>query len=65
VNWFRIGAAAFVPLIVVLPIAGFLWRRRQMIVGNAVGALLLFIGFLVFGGIEYVDAMAAIGRTQG
>ena len=29
-----------------------------MIVGNAIGALLLFIGFLVFGGIEYVDAMA-------
>ena len=29
-----------------------------MIVGNAVGALLLFMGFLIFGGVEYVDAMA-------
>jgi hypothetical protein len=58
VNWFRIGVAAFVPLVVALPVAGVLWRRGQMIVGNAVGALLLFIGFLVFGGLEYVDAMA-------
>ena len=57
-NWFRIATAALVPLVVALPIAGFLWKRRQLAVGNAIGALLLFMGFLVFGGLEYVDAMA-------
>src|SRR5688500_5896181 len=57
-NWVMLAAAAVLPVFVVPPVALFLWRKQQPIVGNAVGALLLFIGFLVFGGSEYVDAMA-------
>ncbi len=57
-NWARMAGALIIPVAVVLPIVRFLWRRQQAIVGNAVGALVLFLGFLVFGGSEYVDAMA-------
>lgn len=53
-----LAAAAGLPVVLVLPVTLFLWRRQQPIVGNAIGALLLFMGFLFFGGSEYVDAMA-------
>jgi hypothetical protein len=58
VSWLRIAGAVIIPVAVVLPTAHFLWKRQEAIVGNAVGALVLFLGFLVFGGSEYVDAMA-------
>jgi hypothetical protein len=57
-NWLRIAAAAVIPVAIALPIAGLFWKKRQLIVGNGVGALVLFFGFLIFGGSEYVDAMA-------
>jgi hypothetical protein len=57
-NWLMLAAAAVLPVCLVFPLASLLWREQQPIIGNAVGALLLFIGFLIFGGSEYVDAMA-------
>jgi len=56
--WLMLAAAAVVPVFVVWPVALFLWKKHQPIVGNAIGALLFFMGFLVFGGSAYVDAMA-------
>ena len=63
-NWWRVAVAAVAPLLVAVPVAAFLWKRYQPIIGTAVGAFVLFMGFLVFGGIEYVDAMAYRRRCQ-
>jgi hypothetical protein len=57
-NWSRLAIAAVLPMLAVLPVALALWRKQQPIVGNAIGALVLFMGFLFFGGSEYVDGLA-------
>lgn len=56
-NWLRLLAAFGLPPLVAIPIAVALWRKRQAALGAIVGAGVLFVGALVFGGIEYVDAI--------
>jgi hypothetical protein len=57
-NWLRLAAAATLPVVFVTPVLLLFLKKQQAAVGNAVCALLFFMGFLIFGGIEYVDAMA-------
>jgi hypothetical protein len=56
-NWLRLLAAIGLPPLVALPVAVLCWKRRQMDIGTIVGAGMLFVGALVFGGIEYVDGI--------
>jgi hypothetical protein len=54
-NWSRIALASIVPLAPAVPIAWLCWRRKQFIIGNAVGAGILFMSAVLFAGADYVD----------
>jgi hypothetical protein len=55
VNWSRIALASVTPLALAVPIAWAFWRRTQFIIGNAVGAGILFMSAVLFAGSEYVE----------
>jgi hypothetical protein len=56
-NWLRLLAAFGLPPLVAVPVAVLFWVRRQTDLGTIAGAGVLFIGALVFGGVEYVDGI--------
>jgi hypothetical protein len=55
VNWSRIAIAAVLPVFLALPVAWAFWRKKQAIIGNAVGAGILFMSAVLFAGADYVE----------
>ena len=57
VNWHLLAMSTGVPLLIAFAVALPLWRSGRIIVGNASGVLVVFVGCLFFGGAEYADAL--------
>jgi len=55
VNWSRIGTASIFPVFLALPLAWLFWRKKQVIIGNSVGAGILFMSAVLFAGADYVE----------
>ena len=56
-NWLRLLAAFGLPPLVAVPVAVLFWARRQIDIGTIAGAGVLFVGAVMFGGVEYVDGI--------
>jgi Na+(H+)/acetate symporter ActP len=57
VNWSRLAISAFLPLLLALPVAALLWRRRQTAVGNVIGAGVVLLCTVMFMALEFGDAV--------
>ena len=57
-NWLRMAQAAIMPVLIVAPIVWFCWTRKWLLSATIVGSAGFFLGFIVFGGLEYYDAVA-------
>ncbi len=56
-NWLRILAAPLLPALIAVPTAVVFWKRQQSALGTVLGAGVLLVGALIFGGLEYVDGI--------
>lgn len=56
-NWMRVLAAFTLPAVIAVPLAIAFVRKREAMFGMVAGTVLFFTCALVFGGLEYVDAV--------
>ena len=57
-NWTRMAQALMLPMLVVVPIAGLCWAKGRLLSATILGSGIFFIGFIVFAGVEYSEAVS-------
>jgi hypothetical protein len=57
-NWTRIAQALTLPILVAAPIAWICWAKRWLLAATILGSAVFFIGFIVFAGMEYYEAVS-------
>lgn len=57
-NWYRIAAAATVPIMLAAPIVTFCWVRRRILAATIIGSALFFVTFIFFAAWEFADRLS-------
>ena len=57
-NWTRITQALTLPILVAAPVAWACWAKHRLLAGTILGSGIFFLGFIVFAGMEYWEAVS-------
>jgi hypothetical protein len=57
-NWTRVAQASTLPILVAAPVAWICWTKRRLLAATILGSAVFFLGFIVFAGMEYYEAVS-------
>lgn len=64
-NWMRLAEAFIVPLLPAAAVAALLWHKRRLMAGTILASAVFFLNWIVFAGLEFLDAFRYRLSCQG